>query len=87
MSEERKVPLPEVRPWPRPITVEEYRAYAPEKLELVDGYLMGGPDGQDRRLELLALLLANCGLEAAVFMAHADHVREAVERSHGSLYE
>lgn len=87
MSEDRKVPVPEPYPWGRPITLEEYEAFVPDRLDLVEGYLIDGPGAPERRLALLALLVANCGLEAAIFAAHRDYLREAVEATHGSLYE
>ena len=71
---------PDPRWWPEPITVEQFRAYAPPKLELVDGYLLGGPEDDEARRKLLTLLLTNCGLETAVQLAHADHWREAMDR-------
>lgn len=87
MSEDRTVPLPEPRPWERPITLEEYEAFVPDRIDLVEGYLVDGPDAPERRLALLALLVANCGLEAAISAAHRDDLRNAVEATHGSLYE
>ncbi len=77
--------LPEARPWPEPITAEQYLAFTPEKLELVGGYLIGGPEETDGRLHLLALLLRNCGLEAAMSLAHKDDWREAADRALGGL--
>ena len=78
---------PHPRPWPEPITAEQYQQYIPEKLELVDGYLIDGPDSTEARDKLLALLLTNVGLEAAVMLADKEDWREAIERSIGSLYE
>lgn len=74
--------LPVPRWWPAPITIEQYLAFTPEKLELIDGYLIGGPETPEARLHLLALLLSNCGLEAAVRLAPPDDWREALERSY-----
>ncbi len=73
--------LPTPRWWPEPITLEQYRAFTPEKLELDRGYLISGPDTPEPRLDLLALLLTNCGLEQAVQLAGKDDWREALERS------
>ena len=73
--------LPEPRWWPEPITLEQYMAFTPEKLELVKGYLIDGPDDPEARLQLLALLLANCGLEAAVALAGKDDWREAIDHN------
>lgn len=74
--------LPRPCPWPEPITAEQYQAFTPEKLELVSGYLLDGPESKERRLQLLALLLTNCGLEEAVQLAWPEHWREALERSY-----
>ena len=87
MSQEEEIRRPEPRRWPEPITIEQYRAFMPDKLELVDGYLIDGPDRPERRLALLALLLTNCGLEDAMFLTHKDDVRDAVDRVFGGLYE
>ena len=75
-----KIERPEPRWWPEPITEEEYQQFTPEKFELVAGYLFDGPDSDDRRLDLLALLLKNCGLEAAAFLCSKEDWREAAER-------
>jgi hypothetical protein len=53
-----------------------------DESELVDGYLLGGPEAGERRWNLLALLLTNTGLS----LAHRDDVRDAVEHRFGSLY-
>lgn len=86
MPEDSRVRLPEPRPWSEPITEEQLRRFAPEGLELVDGYLLGGPEDGERRWNLLALLLTNIGLSHALSMACRDDVREAVEQQFGSLY-
>jgi len=78
----------EVRPpvpcwWPEAITEQQYAALAPEKLELVSGYLLGDaedPEAHQARLDLLALLLTNVGLDEAVVLADAFHWREALDR-------
>ena len=80
--------LPKARPWPEPITLEQYQRYTPEKLELVEGYLIDGPDATEVREKLLALLLTNVGLETAVTLAYKEDWREAIERSIvGGLYD
>lgn len=84
--EHARVPLPQPRPWSEPITEEQFQAYAPEGMELVDGYLLGGPEDGERRANLLALLLRNLGLSLALSNACRDDVREAVEHRFGSLY-
>ncbi len=40
------LPVPDLDP--RPITLEENLALTPEKLELVSGYLIDGPNGRNR---------------------------------------
>lgn len=78
--------LPQPRPWSEPITEEQLEAFAPEGLELTDGYLLGGPEDGERRFNLLALLLANIGLSIALSLAHPEDVREAVDHRFGHLY-
>jgi hypothetical protein len=64
----------------RAINVEEYRAYAPEKVELLGGYLF---DGAETRHRLLNLLLVNVGLLEAVRLAPQDRWQEALARVYG----
>jgi hypothetical protein len=80
-SDADSVDLPSPRPWPEPITGEQFERYTPEKFELVQGYLFDGPESEEQRLHLLALLLTNCGLEAAAMMCDADDWREAADRA------
>src|SRR5262249_45682594 len=47
----------------------------PEKIEMVDGKLLGG---ETARLHLLGLLLENCGAEAAVRMGNSEIWQRAV---------
>jgi hypothetical protein len=75
--------LPRADLEPRPITLDEYHAYTPEKFELWDGYLFYGPDYPDARRRLLALLLANVGLLEAVALAPEAQWREALKRVYG----
>ena len=84
---DEKVELPEPRWWPEPITAEQYAAFTPEKLKLVQGYLLDGQESDEARLQLLALLLTNCGLEAAAFLTSKDDWREAAERAFPDFYE
>ena len=86
IPEHSAVKLPRPRPWSEPITEEQLQAFAPAGLELVDGYLLGGPYDGERRWNLLALLLTNIGLSLALSMAWRDDVREAVEHRFGDLY-
>jgi hypothetical protein len=74
------VELPRPCPWPEPITLDQFIAFTPEKLELASGYLID-EDAHEQRVHLLALLLTNCGLEAAIHLAHRDHWQEALDRA------
>ncbi len=74
--------LPFPRPWPEPITLEQYVAFAPNQLEVVQGYLFDGPESPEARVDLLALLLTNCGLAAAVRLASPEDWREALDRTY-----
>jgi hypothetical protein len=78
--ENDRVEFPEPFCAPAPITLEQYCAYTPEKLELVRGYLIAGPESPEGRIDLLAVLLRNCGLEVAVRLADPAEWREALER-------
>lgn len=73
------VERPSPRCWPQPLTEDEYVAFTPYKLELVAGYLIDGPDSPEGRLDLLAALLKNCGLEAAAALGSKDVWREAMD--------
>ncbi len=77
------LPVPELEP--RSITLDEYRAFTPEKLELLSGYLITPPGSPDARRSLLALLLVNVGLLEAVKLAPEARWREALDRVHGAL--
>lgn len=77
---ENETKLPRASWWPEPITEEDFRAFVPEDVELTDGFLCSGEDAAGRRVALLAVLLRNCGLEAAVRLADPVLWREALER-------
>ena len=74
-------PLPELEP--RPLTLEQYHALTPEKLELWEGYLIDGPDYPDQRRNLLVLLLLNEGLLQAVRLAPPERWRAALRQVYG----
>ena len=80
-DEQRQLPDPGLDP--RPITLDEYHAFTPEKLELLSGYLIAPPDWPNERRQLLALLLVNMGLVEAVKLAPEARWREALERAYG----
>lgn len=74
-------PSPDLEP--RPITIEEYYALTPEKLELLEGYLISGPDYPEERRDLLLLLLVNEGLLQAVRLAPPERWRAALRQVYG----
>ncbi|MEX2156153.1 MAG: hypothetical protein WD773_04880 [Gemmatimonadales bacterium] len=69
---------------PRAITIDEYYAYAPEKVELLGGYLFLPAEYPEPRRKLLQLLLVNIGLLEAVRLVPEDRWREAFERVYSS---
>jgi hypothetical protein len=75
------LPLPGLEP--RPISLDEYRAFTPEKLELLRGYLIAPPDEPEERRLLLTLLLVNLGLVEAVKVVPEASWREALGRAYG----
>ena len=84
MSDEQNTvarPVPDVDG--RPITMDEYHALTPEKLELWQGYLIAPPDYPDERRDLLLLLLVNEGLAQAVRLAPPDQWRAALREAYG----
>ncbi len=74
-------PIPGLEP--RRITMDEYHAFTPEKLELWGGYLIDPPDYPEQRRDLLMLLLVNQGLLEAVRLAPPDQWRAALRRVYG----
>ena len=74
-------PVPDLEP--RAITFEQYFDLTPEKLELVEGYLIDGPDYGERRRNLLLLLLVNEGLLQAVRLAPPERWRAALREVYG----
>ena len=74
-------PVPDLQP--SPINLDQYFEMTPEKLELIEGFLISGPQYPEERRDLLQLLLTNEGLEEAVKLAPADRWREALLRVYG----
>ncbi len=78
---------PVARPVPdlagRRITMDEYHAFTPEKLELWEGCLIMPREYPDERRDLLMLLLVNEGLREAVRLAPAERWREALREVYG----
>lgn len=61
----------------RPLSLDEYRELTPEKLELLDGYLLG-PAAHEARHKLLAALLKNEGLVSVVKLAPSQSWLQAL---------
>ena len=80
MSAPHQWPLPEIEA--RAINVEEFRAYTPEKFELLEGYLFDTRQHPESRRRLLCLLLVNVGLLDAVRLAPEERWREALQRAY-----
>jgi len=78
MSAPDQLPLPELDA--QAIDVEEFRAYTPEKFELLGGYLFDTRQHAESRRRLLHLLLVNVGLLEAVRLAPEERWREALQR-------
>ena len=74
-------PRPDLEP--RPITLDQYHALTPEKLELWEGYLIDPPDYVEQRRNLLLLLLVNEGLLEAVRLAPPERWRAALKQVYG----
>lgn len=68
---------------PRKITMDEYHALTPEKLELWEGCLILPREYPEERRNLLLLLLVNEGLVEAVRLAPAEHWRSALRQVYG----
>ena len=75
------VPVPDLQD--REITMAEYYEYAPEKFELIEGYLFLPRRYPEPRLKLLRLLLTNVGLREAVTLAPKERWREALDGAYG----
>ncbi len=84
-NREKDKPVPDVEP--KPITCEDYFSLTPEKLELVDGFLIEPPYRHRARLNLLRLLLTNVGLARALQLAPPDRWQEAFRRVYGGKEE
>ena len=82
MSEDKVCP-PTPNLEPATISLDHYIYLAPEKLELVEGYMIEGPSEHIWRERLLALLLTNEGLLRAVQLAPESTWREALAQVYG----
>ena len=67
----------------RPLTLDEYRAFTPEKLKLFSGYLIAPRDEPEERRQLLMLLLVNVGLVETLELVPEARWREALDRAYG----
>ncbi len=83
MSETEKICPPTPGLEPAPIDFEQYVYLVPEELNLVNGYLVDGPDEHVWRERMLALLLTNEGLLRAVQLAPESSWREALQQVYG----
>ena len=66
----------EGRKWTRAEIKEKYHNLCPEKIELIEGKMFWC---DEERLAMLALLLENVGIDAAVALGDAELWRQAVE--------
>ena len=80
---EMPVERPEPGLEPRPITLAQYEALTPEKLELFSGFLIDGPEYPEERRNLLSPLLVNEGLLQAVRLAPPEQWRAALRQVYG----
>lgn len=62
----------------RRITVQELDACCPEKIELIEGQLFWS---EEDRLRMLALLLANVGIDQAVRLGRREDWEAALKES------
>jgi len=76
--------LPAVSLEPQPVDVDQYNAWAPEKFELIEGYLFRPADQPEERLKLLQLLFVNVGLLGVVKLLPPELWRHALARAYGS---
>lgn len=74
-------PVPDLEP--KPISMDQYYSFSPEKIELIEGFLFHGPEGHEERRDMLELLLTNEGLQEAVRLAPVGLWREALRRAYG----
>lgn len=76
------LPIPGLEP--RAIDAREFRTYAPEKFELIGGYLFDTAEHPESRRRLLALLLVNVGLLEVVSLAPEESWLKALQRVYTS---
>lgn len=64
------------RKWSRAEVEEKYRTLCPEKIELIEGRMFWT---DEQRLNMLALLLENVGMDAAVSLGDPALWKQAVD--------
>lgn len=64
------------RKWTRDEVEQKYFKLCPEKIELIEGKMFWS---DEERLAMLALLLENVGIDAAVALGDAELWRQAAE--------
>lgn len=77
------VDLPEPKVMPAPITEMQFLQFAPQKTELVSGYLYDGPINHQERINMLALLMTNEGLARVLLLAPEAQWRAALKQIFG----
>lgn len=65
---------------PRRLNVDEYHALAPDKVELLDGWVFGTPQFPEERVKAIQTVLINMGLLEVVRHAPLALWREALDR-------
>ena len=64
------------RKWTRAEVEEKYRKLCPEKIELIEGKMFWN---DEQRRNMLALLLENIGMDAAVSLGDPDLWKQAID--------
>ena len=64
------------RKWNRTEVEQKYRTLCPEKIELIEGRMFWT---DEQRLNMLALLLENVGMDAAVRLGDSDLWKQAID--------
>jgi hypothetical protein len=72
------------RKWDRTEIEQKYRQLCPEKIELIEGKMFWS---EEQRLNMLALLLENVGIDAAVRLGDPSLWKQAVQERLAALPE
>ena len=70
------------RKWNRTEVEQKYRNLCPEKIELIEGRMFWT---DEQRLNMLALLLENVGMDAAVRLGDSELWKQAIDERLKSL--